>query len=142
MRKYALDVKLENTVKAFLGGFTSKVKEPSKEYALIHMQSVDPLTAVHVGTYNVLHDEITLSSSVNSACALQGVKAKDILDNLMRMRLVSEDDGKQYPAVTVDKHAKSIYSPAVTSLEAVYLAARFTIKNSIVLRNIKETNKV
>ncbi len=61
---------------------------------------------------------------------------------LMRMRLVSEDDGKQYPAVTVDKHSKSIYSPAVTSLEAVYLAARFTIKNSIVLRNIKETNKV
>lgn len=135
MRRYALDVKLENTVKAFLGGFTSKVKEPSKEYALIHMQSVDPLTAVNVGTYNILHDEITIRSDIRSACALQGVKAQYILDNLMRMRLVSDDDGKQYPAVTVDKHGKSIYSPAVTSLEAVYLAVRFTIKNSIVMRN-------
>lgn len=133
-KQYALDVKLENVVKAYLGGFTSKVNEPSKEIAMLHMQSISPMTAVNVGTYNILYDTVTLRSDVVSACALQGVKATDILDALLRMRLVLEDDSEQYAAVTVDKHGKSIYSPAVTSLEAVYVAARIVIKETIVQR--------
>lgn len=123
--KYALNVKLENTVRAFLAGFLNPVKEPGKEFHLRDMQSVDPHVGVMVGEYHVLSTEIDIRSDVRSACALQGVKAQDILDALLSMRLVA-DNGKEYPVVTVDK-VTAMTSPAVCSLEAVYIACQHVI---------------
>lgn len=132
---YALNVKLENVVRAFLAGFLNPVKEPAKEIHLRDMQSVDPHTAVMVGTYHVLSTEIDLRSDVRSACALQGVKAQDILDALLCMRLV-DDDGVNHPVVVVDKKS-GMTSPAVCSLEAVYVAVQHVLHENC-MRNYKQ----
>lgn len=130
---YALDVKLENTVRAFLAGFLNPVKSPSTELALLDMQSVDQHTQVLIGTYHVLSTDIDLRSDVRSACALQGVKAQDILDALLKMRL--EVDGNSYPVVTVDRKT-AMTSPAVCSLEAVYIACKYVLQMNV-LRDYK-----
>jgi len=121
---YALNVRLENLVRAYLSGFLRPVKEPSKEKHLRDTQGVDPHSAVMVGTYHVLSTDILISSTIRSACALQGVKAQDILDALLKMRLVV--DGEDYPVVTVDKKS-GMTSPAVCSLEAVYVACQYVL---------------
>lgn len=122
---YALNVRLENLVRAYLSGFLRPVKEPGKEYHLRDMQSVDQHAPVMVGTYHVLSTDILISSTIRSACALQGVKAQDILDALLKMRIIG-DDGMQYPVITVDKKS-TMTSPAVCSLEALYIACQYVL---------------
>lgn len=131
---YALNVHLENTVRAFLSGFKSKVTEPWKEKHIIHMQSIGENAAVYVGSYNALLATIDLSSDVRSACALQGVKAQDILNTLLKLRSTDDLTGKKYPAITVDYNPPSgqyPFSPAVTTLEAVYTACRIVLKQRV-----------
>lgn len=121
---YALNVRLENLVRAYIAGFARPVKEPGKERHLRDIQGVDPHAQVLVGTYHVLSTDILISSTIRSACALQGVKAQDVLDALLQMRLVV--DGEDYPVVTVDKKLFPT-SPAVCSLEAVYIACQYVL---------------
>ena len=121
---YALNVKLENVVRAYLAGFTRPVKEPGKERHLMDTQGISQHDQVFVGTYHVLSTDILIDSTIRSACALQGVKAQDILDTLLKMRL--EVDGESYPVVTVDKKS-GMTSPAVCSLEAVYVACQYVL---------------
>lgn len=138
-----LNVHLENTVRAFLSGFTSKITKPYQENHLIHMQSVGEHRAVYVGTYNALLTTIDLDSDVRSACALQGVKAQDILNTLLKLRSVDDLTGKQYPAITVDYNPPSgqyPFSPAVTTLEAVYTACRIVLKQKV-MREYAELSK-
>jgi len=134
-RTYALDVHLENTVLAFLVGCTEKVTRPNEQMHLIHKQDVNPHTQVYVGEWHLLHQELKVSSGVNSACALQGVKASDIVQALLKMRL--HVDGSTTSAVVVDYNCKGVITPAVTSLEAVYVACRYVLKKKV-LKQHKE----
>ena len=129
-KSYVLNVKLEHTVRALLSGFTTGLVDPNNTRALIHNANINPLAAVHVGTYHAISEEIDIASDIKSACALQGVKAQDILDALLKMRMVDTITGKKYPAVDVDKNPPSghyPYSSAVTSLEAVYTACSYVL---------------
>jgi len=130
LNTYSLNVKLENTVRAFLSGFTSKIKEPSKEYHLLHMQGIEATTPVRIGAYNCLTEEFHIDSDIKSAVILAGgIKAKDILDALLKMRVIDELDGMEYPAVTVDLDPPTYpHSQGVASLESVYMACRYVLK--------------
>lgn len=140
---YALNVHLENTVRAFLSGFKSKVTKPWEEKHIIHMQSIGDHAAVYVAEYNAMLCTLSLSSDVRSACALQGVKAQDILNTLLKLRSTDDLTGKQYPAITVDYNppsGKYPFSPAVTTLEAVYTACRIVLKQKV-MREYAELSK-
>lgn len=121
---YALNVRLENLVRAYLSGFLRPVKEPAKEKHLRDTQGVDPHTQVLIGTYHALSTDIMISSEIRSACALQGVKAQDVLDALLKMDLIVDD--VRYPVVCVDKKLFPT-SPAVCSLEALYIACQYVL---------------
>jgi hypothetical protein len=127
---YTMNVKQENTVRAFLSGFTSKVQAPYKEYHLIHMQGVQPHTPVKVANYNLLTQEFSIDSDIKSAVILAGgVKAVDILEALLKMRTTDDLTGDVFPAVTIDQAPEVYpYSVAVCSLEAVYIAVSYVLK--------------
>ena len=125
-KRYVLDVRLENLVRAFVNGLGNNVKEPGKTIALRDGQEVNDLSLVMVGNYHALSTEVVLDSDIRSAVALQGVRAQLILDVLMAMRM-GEDENEQ-PVVVVDYHSKKMYSPAVTHLGAVYFACNAVLK--------------
>jgi hypothetical protein len=125
-KHYALDVRLENLVRAFVGGLGKNVKEPSKTIALRDGQEVNELSPVMIGNYHALSTEVELDSDIRSAVALQGVRAQLILDLLMAMRMGEDED--EQSVVVVDYHSTKMRSPAVTHLGAVYFACNAVLK--------------
>jgi len=124
-----LFIGLENVVIAFLGGIQPAIRDAN---APALRDKVDCTQAVCVGTYHTLSTDILIDSDVVTACALQGVKAKDIVDALLKMRF-TDLEGVQHAVVTADVH-KGIESPAIATLDAVYVACRHVLHSKI-LRN-------
>ena len=121
-----LDIGLENVVVAFLSG----IKPPMSAASTALRDRVEGITPVAIGRYHTLSTDMLIDSDIVSACALQGIKAKDIVDCLLRMRMEGTD-GALHSVVVVDMH-KGIISPAVSTLDAVYNACRYVLKRKIV----------
>ena len=126
--KRPVDLGLENLVQAFLLGIQPRITVGN--YIPVEHR-VDPYTDVYVGEYNYLHHEFTVDSSTKSACAIHGVKAQDILDTVLHLKLKDEDGASNPVAVVGAMRPLKVTGAVVTTLEAVYIACYHVLKEKI-----------
>ena len=128
------NARVEQVVRAFVDG---EFRLPSMDLDATHTGNITAYAnfqdqvwdyngtgAVAVGMYSVLHDEAVLHSNQVTACALLGVRARDILKLLVTATVGDDPVLALGPEFGGHSPLCEYKRPVVCSIDAVYAVAR------------------
>ena len=116
-----LNAREEVIVRAFFVETELHKMLPSWDQVHVH-NIIAPYDDVKICMYHAGAQEFDLDPSTVTACAIRGIRARDVLDTLLSM----DKDG--VPVVTVDHN--EIYAPAYTHMDALQYAVHLVVNKA------------